>query len=244
LKRSQSSAGNTCDPRPAHRGSPTAVRPPGSSRRSGRDLHDSRKPALRSSWRISTRSSDLNDKPPAMPAGDICIQRVAKAIEQSVRPGDDAVFSLRRRGIPDRSYQCHGRSPHGHWRNASVAAVEALVIVNPGIHPVAGSAGRGDDQALGVSRFAQEDAGPEMVGQMGLTMPSTTPSVPAGTWLFFVERSRRRRRHAVRRGPLHHRPHSLPIRRKILQRNDRFAANRSSGTDFAWPTQSIGLPST
>jgi diguanylate cyclase (GGDEF)-like protein len=113
-------------------------------------------------------------------AGDICIQRVAKAIEQSVRPGDDAVF---RYGGEEFLIVLTNATADLAWTLAERIrrAVEALVIVNPGIHPVAGSAGV-VTVSLGVA-FAQEDAGPEMVAKWA-DDASTTPSVPAGMWCF------------------------------------------------------------
>jgi diguanylate cyclase (GGDEF)-like protein len=95
-------------------------------------------------------------------AGDLCIQRVAKAIEQSLRSDDDAVF--RYGGEEFLIILTHATADLA-WTLAERIRreVEALVIVNPGIPPVAGSAGV-VTISLGVA-FAQEDAAPELVAK-------------------------------------------------------------------------------
>jgi diguanylate cyclase (GGDEF)-like protein len=95
-------------------------------------------------------------------AGDLCIQRVAKAIEQSVRLDDDAVF---RYGGEEFLIILTNATADLAWTLAERirCAVEALVIVNPGIPPVAGSAAL-MTISLGVA-FAQEDAPPELVAK-------------------------------------------------------------------------------
>ena len=95
-------------------------------------------------------------------AGDGCIRRVAKTIEESVRLGKDAVF---RYGGEEFLIVLAHASPDLAWTIAERirSAVEALAIVNPGIDPVDGSAGV-VTMSLGVA-FAQEDAAPEMVAK-------------------------------------------------------------------------------
>jgi len=95
-------------------------------------------------------------------AGDICIQRVAEAIEQSVRAGDDAVF---RYGGEEFLIVLTNATADLAWTLAERIrrAVEALAIVNPGLHPVAGSASL-VTISLGVA-FAAEDAAPEVVAK-------------------------------------------------------------------------------
>ena len=95
-------------------------------------------------------------------AGDECIRRVAKAIEESVRLGEDAVF---RYGGEEFLVVLAHASPDLAWTIAERirCSVEALAIVNPGIDPV-------DDGAnvvtisLGIA-FAQEGAAPEIVAK-------------------------------------------------------------------------------
>src|SRR5258708_37979414 len=93
-------------------------------------------------------------------AGDACIRRVAKTIEESVRLGEDAVF---RYGGEEFLVVLAHASPDLAWTIAERIrdSVEALGIVNPGIHPVDGSANV-VTISLGVA-FAQEDAAPEIV---------------------------------------------------------------------------------
>lgn len=93
-------------------------------------------------------------------AGDDCIRRVAKAIEESVR--DDAVF---RYGGEEFLVVLADTSPDRAWMIAQRIrnSVEALAIVNPGIDPVDGSSGV-VTISLGVA-FAREDAAPEMVAK-------------------------------------------------------------------------------
>jgi diguanylate cyclase (GGDEF)-like protein len=95
-------------------------------------------------------------------AGDICIQRVAEAIELSVRSEDDAVF---RYGGEEFLIVLTHATADLAWTVAERirSAVEALAIVNPGIHLVAGSAGL-VTISLGVA-FAEEDAAPEVVAK-------------------------------------------------------------------------------
>ena len=93
-------------------------------------------------------------------AGDDCIRRVAKAIEESVR--EDAVF---RYGGEEFLVVLADTSPDRAWTIAQRirSSVEALAIVNPGIHPADGSSGV-VTISLGVA-FAREDAAPEMVAK-------------------------------------------------------------------------------
>jgi len=94
--------------------------------------------------------------------GDQCIRRVSKTIEQSVRLGEDAVF---RYGGEEFLIVLTHASPDLAWTIAERVrtAVEALAIVNPGVHPA-------DDCngiitiSLGVA-FAQEDVAPEIVAK-------------------------------------------------------------------------------
>ena len=94
-------------------------------------------------------------------AGDVCIQRVARAIETSVRQ-EDAVFRyggeefliILRRIEPDVAFALADRIR---------AAIEALGIENPGIQQPGG--GRGlVTLSLGVA-FARDDAAPDLVAQ-------------------------------------------------------------------------------
>lgn len=95
-------------------------------------------------------------------AGDECIRRVAKAIEESVRLGEDAVF---RYGGEEYLVVLAHASPDLAWTIAERirSSVEALAIVNPGIEPEHNSAGV-VTISLGVA-FAQEDAAPEIVAK-------------------------------------------------------------------------------
>ena len=95
-------------------------------------------------------------------AGDECIRRVAKTIEQSVRFGEDAVF---RYGGEEFLVVLAHASPDLAWTIAERirTSVEALAIVNPGIDPVDGSANV-VTISLGVA-FAQEGAAPEIVAK-------------------------------------------------------------------------------
>jgi diguanylate cyclase (GGDEF)-like protein len=95
-------------------------------------------------------------------AGDECIRRVAKTIEESVRLGDDSVF---RYGGEEFLVVLVHASPDLAWTIAERirSAVEALAIVNPGAHRVDGSAGV-VTISLGVA-FAQEGVGPEIVAK-------------------------------------------------------------------------------
>jgi diguanylate cyclase (GGDEF)-like protein len=95
-------------------------------------------------------------------AGDECIARVAKTIELSVRSSEDAVF---RYGGEEFLVVLTHASPDLAWTIAERIreSVQALGIVNPGLHPA-------DDYAgvvtisLGVA-FAHEGAAPEMVAK-------------------------------------------------------------------------------
>ena len=95
-------------------------------------------------------------------AGDDCIRRVAKTIEESLRLGEDAVF---RYGGEEFLVVLADTSPDRAWTIAQRirSSVEALAMVNPGIHPVDGSSGV-VTISLGVA-FAQEDAAPEIVAK-------------------------------------------------------------------------------
>jgi len=95
-------------------------------------------------------------------AGDECISRVAKAIEHSVRVGEDAVFRyggeeflvVLAHATPDLAWELAERIRH---------AVEALGIVNPGFRRDDGSTGM-VTISLGVA-FAREGAAPETVAK-------------------------------------------------------------------------------
>ena len=93
-------------------------------------------------------------------AGDECIRRVARTIEESVR--EDAVF---RYGGEEFLVVLAPTSPDLAWTIAQRirSSVEALAIVNPGSNPVDGSAGV-VTISLGVA-FAHENAAPEMVAK-------------------------------------------------------------------------------
>ena len=95
-------------------------------------------------------------------AGDQCIKRVAKTIEESVRLGEDAVF---RYGGEEFFIVLTHASPDLAWTIAERirTAVEALTIVNPGVQPVDGSTGM-VTISLGIA-FAQEDVAPEIVAK-------------------------------------------------------------------------------
>jgi diguanylate cyclase (GGDEF)-like protein len=95
-------------------------------------------------------------------AGDACIRRVAKTIEESVRLGEDAVF---RYGGEEFLVVLAHASPDIAWTIAQRirSSVEALGIVNPGIKPEDGAAGV-VTISLGVA-FAQEGAAPETVAK-------------------------------------------------------------------------------
>jgi diguanylate cyclase (GGDEF)-like protein len=94
--------------------------------------------------------------------GDQCIRRVAKAIEESVRSGEDAVF---RHGGEEFFIVLTHASPDLAWSIAERirTAVEALTIVNPGVAAVNGSNGI-ITISLGVA-FAHEDVAPEIVAK-------------------------------------------------------------------------------
>jgi len=93
-------------------------------------------------------------------AGDDCIRRVAKAIEESVR--EDAVF---RYGGEEFLVVLADTSPDRAWTIAQRIrnSVEALAIVNPGIHSEDGCSGV-VTISLGVA-FAKEGAAPEIVAK-------------------------------------------------------------------------------
>ena len=95
-------------------------------------------------------------------AGDECIRRVANTIEASVRQGHDAVF---RYGGEEFLIVLVHATPELAWTIAQRirSAVEALAIVNPGIHGADGFAGR-ITISLGIA-FAQDDAAPETVAK-------------------------------------------------------------------------------
>jgi len=94
-------------------------------------------------------------------AGDECIRRVAKTIEESVRLGEDAVF---RYGGEEFLVVLAHALPDLAWTIAQRirSSVEALGIVNPGIQPADGSGLV--TISLGVA-FAQENAAPETVAK-------------------------------------------------------------------------------
>ena len=138
------------------------------NRRSANDLIDRlwRDPAIPKA-RIAFIMADidlfklLNDTT-GHAAGDECIRRVAKSIEESVRLSEDAVF---RYGGEEFLVVLADTSPDLAWTIAERirSSVEALAIVNPGIPPA-------DDStcvvtiSLGVA-FALEDAAPETVAK-------------------------------------------------------------------------------
>jgi diguanylate cyclase (GGDEF)-like protein len=95
-------------------------------------------------------------------AGDECIRRVATAIGESVRTGEDAAF---RYGGEEFLVVLAHASPDLAWTIAERirSSVEALAIVNPGIDPVDGAANV-VTISLGVA-FAREDAAPEIVAK-------------------------------------------------------------------------------
>jgi diguanylate cyclase (GGDEF)-like protein len=95
-------------------------------------------------------------------AGDACIRRVARTIEQSVRVGEDVVF---RYGGEEFLVVLINASPDLAWTIAERirSSVEALAIVNPGIHPADGCACV-VTISLGVA-FAQDDVAPEIVAK-------------------------------------------------------------------------------
>ena len=95
-------------------------------------------------------------------AGDACIKRVAKTIEESVRLGEDAVF---RYGGEEFLVVLAHATPDLAWSIAQRirSSVEALGIVNPGIQQVDGVTGV-VTISLGVA-FAQEGAAPETVAK-------------------------------------------------------------------------------
>lgn len=95
-------------------------------------------------------------------AGDACIGRVARTIEQSVRVGEDVVF---RYGGEEFLVVLIHASPDLAWTIAQRirSSVEALAIVNPGIDPAAGAAGV-VTISLGIA-FAQDDVAPEIVAK-------------------------------------------------------------------------------
>ena len=95
-------------------------------------------------------------------AGDECIRKVAKAIDESVRLGEDAVF---RYGGEEFLVVLVDATPDLAWTIAQRirSSVEALGIVNPGIDPVAGSSGV-MTISLGVA-FARESVAPETVAK-------------------------------------------------------------------------------
>jgi diguanylate cyclase (GGDEF)-like protein len=95
-------------------------------------------------------------------AGDECIRRVAKTIDESVRTGEDAVF--RYGGEEFLVVLAHASSDLA-WTIAERirSSVEGLAIVNPGIDPVDGCA-KVVTISLGVA-FARDDAAPETVAK-------------------------------------------------------------------------------
>jgi diguanylate cyclase (GGDEF)-like protein len=95
-------------------------------------------------------------------AGDQCIRKVAKSIEETVRAGEDAVF---RYGGEEFFIVLTHASPDLAWAIAERVrtAVEALTIVNPGVLRADGSAGM-VTISLGVA-FAQEGVAPEIVAK-------------------------------------------------------------------------------
>lgn len=107
------------------------------------------------------RFKQLNDTA-GHAAGDECIQRVAKAIEHSVRVGEDAVF---RYGGEEFLVVLPHASPDLAWTIAERIrqTVEALGIVNPGMTRGAGSDGI-VTISLGIA-FAREGVAPETVAK-------------------------------------------------------------------------------
>mgnify|MGYP001480219497 CR=1 FL=1 len=105
------------------------------------------------------RFKQLNDTA-GHAAGDECIQRVARAIEHSVRMGEDAVF---RYGGEEFLVVLTGASPDLAWTIAERIrqTVEALGIVNPGMTRGADSDGI-VTISLGIA-FAREGVAPETV---------------------------------------------------------------------------------
>ena len=95
-------------------------------------------------------------------AGDECIRRVAKTIEEAVRMDEDAVF---RYGGEEFLVVLAHATPDLAWTIAERirSSVEALAIVHPGIDPVNDSADV-VTISLGVA-FAQEAAAPETVAK-------------------------------------------------------------------------------
>jgi diguanylate cyclase (GGDEF)-like protein len=95
-------------------------------------------------------------------AGDECIRKIAKAIDESVRLGEDAVF---RYGGEEFLVVLVDATPDLAWTIAQRirSSVEALGIVNPGIDPAEGCIGV-MTISLGVA-FAQEDTAPETVAK-------------------------------------------------------------------------------
>jgi diguanylate cyclase (GGDEF)-like protein len=95
-------------------------------------------------------------------AGDECLRRVAKTIEESVRFGQDAVF---RHGGEEFLVVLAHATPDLAWTIAERirSSVEALAIVNPGLDPVDGRTSV-VTISLGVA-FAQEGATPKIVAK-------------------------------------------------------------------------------
>jgi diguanylate cyclase (GGDEF)-like protein len=95
-------------------------------------------------------------------AGDDCIRRVARTIHDSVRQEQDAAF---RYGGEEFLILLTHASPDLAWAMAQRirCEVEGLAIINPGIHPADGSAGR-ITISLGIA-FAQDGAAPEIVAK-------------------------------------------------------------------------------
>lgn len=107
------------------------------------------------------RFKQLNDTA-GHAAGDECIRRVARAIEHSVRVGQDAVF---RYGGEEFLVVLPHATPDLAWTIAERIrhSVEALGIVNPGIKRGAGSDGL-VTISLGIA-FAREGVAPETVAK-------------------------------------------------------------------------------
>jgi len=95
-------------------------------------------------------------------AGDECIRRIARTIEESVRLGEDAVF---RYGGEEFLVVLADTSSDLAWTIAERirSSVEALAIVNPGISAADDCSGV-VTISLGVA-FAQQDAAPETVAK-------------------------------------------------------------------------------